>query len=155
MACESGHFDVVKYLLDNGAALDMKSHHGQTPLHKASARGHLDIVKYLLDKGVTLNAESQQGRTPLHLASENGCLDVVKYLLEKGATIDSRDNNGWNSLHCAFNSRNEKVVKCSRSPKSMPGRIASSKAYRSAASGMKNAIVTTMPTGIMTELITL
>ncbi len=86
LAARNGHFEVVKYLCENGATT-----HGPdlntAPLGAAAAAGYLEIVKYLVaQRSVPLNAlERPFGATPLFVAARFLRRDVVRYLMEKGA----------------------------------------------------------------------
>jgi ankyrin repeat protein len=55
-ACDSGHVEVVKFLLASGAAADPVASTGATPLQRAAETGHLDIVELLLDAGADIDA---------------------------------------------------------------------------------------------------
>ena len=48
-ACENCYFDVVQYLVEQGASLDKAGNNGWTPLLVAAYEGHLEIVRYLLE----------------------------------------------------------------------------------------------------------
>ena len=50
-ACDRGHVDAVRLLLQHGASPDTLSTAGQTSLHLAAAKGHLAIVRMLLEAG--------------------------------------------------------------------------------------------------------
>ena len=57
-AAWSGHFDIVKLLVDNGADVNKSSRESyffssrlRTPLKMAKLEGHTDIVNYLMEKG--------------------------------------------------------------------------------------------------------
>ena len=43
--------EVVESLLDQGADVDNKNNHGDTPLHRAAANGHLAVVEIIIKKG--------------------------------------------------------------------------------------------------------
>ena len=45
VACELGHTDAVKLLLDAGAPVDLAREDGDTPLFKACRDGKIDIVR--------------------------------------------------------------------------------------------------------------
>ncbi|MDH4270644.1 MAG: ankyrin repeat domain-containing protein, partial [Candidatus Aminicenantes bacterium] len=73
LALESGHADIVKYLLEQGAGINLKDKDKATPLHNAATLGNLEIVDLLLKKGATsLNEGNFRGQTPLHFACERG-----------------------------------------------------------------------------------
>ena len=46
-----GHYDIVRYLVDNGADIHLKDKNKSTALYSAETNGHFDIVEYLKDKG--------------------------------------------------------------------------------------------------------
>ena len=83
-ACEEGHLDVVKYLVQNGANIRAND---DWVLNIASEHGHLEIVKYLVD-GVFEGADVLSRQClALREAVENGHSDIVKFLIEKGADV--------------------------------------------------------------------
>ena len=43
-ACRHGHLDIAKFLLLNGARLDLKDSRGRTALQRAREAGHMNIV---------------------------------------------------------------------------------------------------------------
>lgn len=66
-ACEFGHADVVRYLIDRGVDVAAAvKHHGQTGLHWAAGGGHVEAVEVLLAAGAPVNAkDATWGHTPL------------------------------------------------------------------------------------------
>ena len=91
-ACQGGHLDIVKYLVQQGGD-PQRSHFNFTPLHAACDAGHLDVVKFLVTEcrcnpllpvtvlGITF------GCTPLDLACDSNHSDVIAFLLSSG-TVD-------------------------------------------------------------------
>ncbi|KZL82888.1 multiple ankyrin repeats single kh domain-containing protein [Colletotrichum incanum] len=85
-AAYDGTLDIVKLLLDRGAAVDFPN---EWALQAAASEGHYDVVKELLDRGADVNAfttnENFPQGTALQVACESGKLEIVTLLLERGA----------------------------------------------------------------------
>merc|ERR1712226_492761 len=87
-ACFDGHFEIVKYLVEHGADIEVANRHGHTCLMIACYKGHLKIAKYLIDAKADVNRKSVKGNTALHDCAESGSLEIMKLLLANGAKID-------------------------------------------------------------------
>jgi ankyrin repeat protein len=103
LASNYGHLNIVKYLVEQGAHLEVKDATGHTPLMYAAFEGHIDVVRYLLKVGSRVDASCMSGETSLHEAAQGGKTEVVKILLENGHEIDPIDTrwNGATPLHWA------------------------------------------------------
>ena len=112
LALESGHADIVKYLLEQGAGINLKDKDKATPLHNAATLGNLEIVDLLLKKGATsLNEGNFRGQTPLHFACERGHPEVATRLLDAGADKEARDMIGRTPLMTTALSKNMEIAK--------------------------------------------
>ena len=49
-ASEQGRMPEVKYLIENGAKMNVTDNCGHTALHMAAVNKHTDVVKYLMDQ---------------------------------------------------------------------------------------------------------
>ncbi|KAH7382754.1 ankyrin repeat-containing domain protein [Phaeosphaeria sp. MPI-PUGE-AT-0046c] len=108
VAAETGHIEIVKLLLQNGADKNSLDRTSLSPLHRAAFGGHLQVAKLLLDHGAFLNApdlygltpfddaanqgadidtRDYDGRTPLYKACSRGELRLARFLLDKGADL--------------------------------------------------------------------
>ena len=87
-AAAYGQYEVVKILLEKGAAVDAKSAEGATPLIIATQGEHLRIMKLLLERGATVDLKANTGFTALVVAVENGDFAGVTLLLEKRANAN-------------------------------------------------------------------
>jgi hypothetical protein len=99
-----GHFDVVKYLVDNLEDNNPKlegydERFGATPFHMASYIGRIDIVKYIMSKVLDINPKDHRGYTPLHYAASGGKLDIVKYIMERLEDKSPKNGFGITPLH--------------------------------------------------------
>jgi len=111
LALESGHAAIARYLVDQGADINLKDKDKNSPIHNAAYLGNLEIVDLLLKKGAaSLNEGNFRGQTPLHLACERGHPGVVTRLLEAGADIEARDMLGRTPLMTTATSKNMEVV---------------------------------------------
>ena len=110
-AIEAGKNDIARYLIEQGADINLKDKENDSPLHYVAIVGNLEIAKLLLARDVTsVNEGDNHQMTPLHLACERGHLDIITLLLDSGADIDARDRLGRNALMCACASRSMAVV---------------------------------------------
>ena len=60
IACDKGHVDAARLLLDKGAAVDRAREDGWTPLRIAKSKGHSAVVALLKEWGATEPALSAQ-----------------------------------------------------------------------------------------------
>ena len=64
-----GQTEVVQFLIENGADVNVKSGDGATPLHSAAFLGRTDVTKLLLENGADIKARSNDGATPVDVLS--------------------------------------------------------------------------------------
>ncbi|MCK4935754.1 MAG: ankyrin repeat domain-containing protein [Elusimicrobiales bacterium] len=133
IACFKGHLEIVKLLLENGAAINAKDEKNPTPLHVASIQGHTKIAKLLIENKADMGDKASynlthlkstceknkagpenflhsdssdinnQKGTPLYMACIEGNLEIVKLLIEKGSYIETKGENNNTLLHIACN----------------------------------------------------
>ncbi|KAL0137571.1 ankyrin [Mucor lusitanicus] len=98
-AASRGHFNIVKYLVDDySAVVDAKDREGETALLKAAYNGHYHIVKYLVSKNANIHSKDKDGWTALHNACARGFLPIARLLIEKGARVDVKSKMGHTPL---------------------------------------------------------
>jgi len=98
LAAMKGREDIVRVLIERGAALDPE---GWTPLHYAAAGDARAIVALLLARGVRVDPRAPNGRTPLMLAASYASEDMVDQLLHAGADPVARDKQGLGAVDLA------------------------------------------------------
>ena len=86
----------MRYLVEQGADMEMADGGGWTPLIMASNSGHLEMVRYLLEQGADRDKADISGRTSLHRSAVDGHLEVAKLLMVYGADLNARDH--WDQL---------------------------------------------------------
>jgi len=64
----SGCIDIVRYLLDNGADINLTNSDGNTPLMCAAQHVSIDAVKLLCERGADVTVADNDGNTALELA---------------------------------------------------------------------------------------
>ncbi|VDI41318.1 Hypothetical predicted protein [Mytilus galloprovincialis] len=125
LACQKGHYETVKLLLDFNVKLNgcvdtnNVCQHGWSVLHVACYKGYNEIVKLLVDVGINVNDTTNEGLTPLFLAScQKGHKNTVKFLLslndqtlERRVDIKTKHKDRWSHLHTACFNGHTDVVK--------------------------------------------
>lgn len=110
-ACDAGHGEIVKLLLDKGANPSAKDNLGATPLMWAAKQGDPKIAEMLLAKGAEIDSQDKYGSTAMMWAAAEGKYDVVKLLLEKGANGDIGNSDGLTPLILAAEAGDADVIK--------------------------------------------
>ena len=88
----SEHVELVKYLVDRGANINLSDSEGDTPLLMAVWTDHsVELVKYLVEHGADINEKDMYGSTPLIIAVEIRNKALVEYLIGHGADVDAQD----------------------------------------------------------------
>lgn len=92
----------IMSLFSGEGALDLRDHHGRTPLHYAVAEKQLDAAEMLIRWGATPSVCDEWGRNPLWYASRQGNMEMLKFLLDADCPSQTQDRDtGDTALHCA------------------------------------------------------
>jgi len=94
-------YDLLKTLLDNGAAVDESNNKGDTPLILAAFNGKTGMVDMLLDADASVNLRNNFDTTPLMVASEKGQKFIVDALLKHGADTSRVNHRNETALDIA------------------------------------------------------
>lgn len=86
VAALTGHKEVAKVLLDNGAEVDSRADDGRTPLMLAASRGDSDLVSLLLQAGADSTLTDKSGGTAGTLAMGKGYKEIADRLQQSPAT---------------------------------------------------------------------
>ena len=98
-AAKEGNINAIKQLVKDGANINARDEHKQTPLMYASFFGKPEACKTLITLGADVNAKDIQGETALFLAKNS---KVVEVLMKNNADINAQDTRGRTPLMFAI-----------------------------------------------------
>jgi hypothetical protein len=80
VAALTGHKEIARILIDNGAEVDSRADDGRTPLMLAAGKGDNDFVSFLLKAGADPTLTDKSGATATSLAAAKGHQEVAAHL---------------------------------------------------------------------------
>jgi hypothetical protein len=83
MACQKGHFDIIEFLLDNGADVNKQEHQRMTPLHWAIYKNHSSACKLILKYKQVSNQNIESGITMSRIAKAPEIQELMEKALMK------------------------------------------------------------------------
>ena len=101
LAARFNEEDVVEFLAERGASLDMQDAEGNTALHHAAEGGKIRNTLRLIELGASVSKVNYDQASALYLAAENGHTEAVRLLLEHGAVAKAPNYFGMTSLMLA------------------------------------------------------
>lgn len=101
MAVKQRDLEIVKFLVESGADVNIQDGSGFSPLYYAVVQNLFDISKYLLKHEANPNLQNNIGNAPLHQIAFKGKFELMDLLLENGANPNLTNNNGLKPLHFA------------------------------------------------------
>jgi len=109
-AASGGHLEVIKFINNKGAILNVATQKGDTAMHYACKHGYIPLIAFLTEQKLDLNRKNELGETPLHVATRQGHVQVVEYLRLYGAEVNVQNNKGCTALHIACQKRNAPIA---------------------------------------------
>ena len=111
-ACQNGHIEVVKLLVEKGANVNITDYDFKSPLLWAASEGYREILDILLKNNADKYATDIDGKCAVHLAVEAGNLSLVEWMLSNGYELNCKAFNDNSLLHsAAMSGKNEMVRK--------------------------------------------
>ena len=111
IAAEKGNMDVVMFLIENGANVNVADVNGNTPLvFIINKAGNLKVIQRLLEKGARVNVQNRTGETALMYAAWHGHSTIVQLLLENRADVTLKNRQGRTALTLAESKGHQEVV---------------------------------------------
>ena len=103
-AAQNGSLDIIKYLVEHGAAISAQDNEqSRSVIHFAAENGDIECIKYLTEHGADLQDKDANGATAFHYAVMANNLEAVKYFVSKKLDYTAKDNRGWTAMHYAAN----------------------------------------------------
>ncbi|MBC7758214.1 MAG: ankyrin repeat domain-containing protein [Phormidesmis sp. FL-bin-119] len=97
-SASAGNIELMEYLLNNGAKVNLIDDHGSNPVNFAAGSGQANTKVYelLLNKGADLKKDLNQDGANALLISSGADKDfaLLNYFTSKGLNINSTDENG-------------------------------------------------------------
>jgi ankyrin repeat protein len=110
-AAARGDLQVVGFLVDRGADVNVKDNLGYTALIHAIEAGYDDVQKVLLNHPkLDPNARGLNGVTALGKYAWRGDKHAVRRLLDLGADVNAQDNDGDAPLHGAAQNGDVEII---------------------------------------------
>jgi ankyrin repeat protein len=106
--CEN--LDIFKFLLENGADIQMTDFYGASVLAEATREGSLQMIEILIENGADVNHRGFKGNVPLMVAVERNHLSAVQALLSAGADPNMLDVDGWSPILLAASKGFDDIV---------------------------------------------
>jgi ankyrin repeat protein len=95
---ENNNLESVRMLVSQGANINYRGQHGETPLIKAMHCEDSRICRFLLDAGADVNLATINGYSPLTFACLQNNFEFVRMLCGHRADISERTQEGWTPL---------------------------------------------------------
>jgi ankyrin repeat protein len=98
VCCRQDGTDILIYLIQRGANLDLVNNIGQTALHLAAFYNKHLSMALLLQNGANAGLASNNGRTALMLSAMDNSPKCAALLLQHGVAVDAIDRGGRTAL---------------------------------------------------------
>ncbi|XP_038110432.1 uncharacterized protein LOC6052718 [Culex quinquefasciatus] len=117
-AAKHGSVEMVQFLIDRSARIDVENNLGETPLFLAVRNNHLAVAELLIKTGANISHKDHYSSYILHAAVKSGNVNLVKLILDyasnqnidKATFIDCRDYAKRTPLHVAVQRDFQDVV---------------------------------------------
>ncbi|TRW89552.1 ankyrin repeat domain-containing protein [Candidatus Methylobacter oryzae] len=102
LASQQGRIDVVRFLIEQNATLDVMDQYGNNALWAACYADSCDCIEALIRAGIDINYQnSASGATALIFAASSGREKVVEQLLAAGADPELKTHDDFTALDLA------------------------------------------------------
>jgi hypothetical protein len=103
LATRAGELEVVRLLLQAGAAINARNHDGNNALWFACFRDRYDLIEQLVQAGIDIDNQNDNGATALMYAASAGKTEMVQCLLAAGANAKLKNLDDFRAIDMAAN----------------------------------------------------
>ena len=101
-SAKNGNYELVKFFVDKGTDILLKTKNGTKCLHLAAKNGYLNLCRTLVNIHVfDVQIPDNKGFTALHYSAQVGNYELVKFFFDEGTDIHLKTKSGINCLHFA------------------------------------------------------
>lgn len=109
LACYSGNIEMVIFLIDNKADINLLSSEG-TALMAATVKGNTKMTALLLKNGANPDLTNEAGISALMYAVQFKNISIIKLLLQHNANKLLLDKEGRSAFEYAVFTKNEEII---------------------------------------------
>lgn len=109
-AVKNEKINVIKYLIKQGANINVTDIKLSSPLIEAALNCNIEIIDLLLEHGADLELKTPDGFTALFRCASESKIMSMEYLIAKGADLEARDKRGYTPLLAAIIYENTDAV---------------------------------------------
>ncbi|XP_033763353.1 uncharacterized protein LOC117344636 [Pecten maximus] len=112
-ACELGHTEVVKELINFQCKLDVRNDKDTSksdPLLTAVRKKHRDVADVLLNAGVKKTVTNSHGQTAIHIAVQERDMQMLTLLQKHKLDINKKDNLGDSAITDAISTGDKRFI---------------------------------------------
>jgi len=106
--------DVLKFLIERGADVNVRDKTGLTPLHVATFMSRPACADVLIKAGAGIDAVDDFGDTPLHSGAIHGMTGMIGFLVRRGADPHAVNRNGETPMDLAVRYHQNRAVETLR-----------------------------------------
>ena len=110
-AIENGNIEMVQFLLDRGAKVNIRDFQKRTPLMMMDEDATPELLQLMIRYGAKMSLADKEGNTLLMHFAEYNQPEILRYLLTAGIPINAKNKDGETALMIAADSDQVETVR--------------------------------------------